>query len=61
MDEYTVTWVIQVSADSPEEAARRAKAKMQNPDTIADVFGVTTPGGDEVVIDLSMIDGRLID
>lgn len=69
MPEFTVSWVIQVDAESPEEAARKAKAVQSAPDTIADVYNVAhsdgTPIGaldeDSLDVDLSALDGRLVD
>ena len=39
--EYRVKWEIDVTADSPEEAARLARAMQTSPDTTATVFDVT--------------------
>lgn len=60
MHEYTVTWVIDISADDPEEAARKARAMLLNPESVADVFEVFETGGDGRVtdVDLSELDGR---
>lgn len=40
MTDYLVTWDIQVYANSPEKAARKAR-EAQHPDTMALVFLVT--------------------
>lgn len=63
MTEYTVTWAVQVDADSHEDAARKARRMQLNPDSIADVFEVThpLPGAQPRTIDLSAIDGRSVD
>lgn len=36
MTEYTVTWAVQIDADSHEDAARKARRMQLNPDSIAD-------------------------
>lgn len=36
--EYTVTWTIQLDAESPLEAAREAKKWQLDPESIANVF-----------------------
>lgn len=61
MPEFTVTWRIQVDAETHESAARRAKAIVQRTDTTADVFEVThpLPGAAPRIVDLSVEDGRL--
>jgi hypothetical protein len=38
--EYRVTWVIDLSAASPREAAEQALRIQRNPDSTADVFDV---------------------
>lgn len=38
--EYRVRWVIEVEADSPHEAAVKARAAQTRPDTTATVFQV---------------------
>jgi len=45
MPEYRVTWEIDISADSPLEAARQARLYQVKPDTTAVVFTV----GDETI------------
>jgi hypothetical protein len=37
---YLVTWEIDIDADTPEEAARKALAIQRNPDSIATIFDV---------------------
>ncbi len=60
---YTVTWEINEYADSPEEAARRARATLLNPGSVADIFEVTDEDPDKpgflrsVTVDLSNADG----
>lgn len=60
MPEYRITWTIDEWADTPEEAARQARARLLDPDSIADVFEVTVPMGGTEKIDLSELDGRPI-
>lgn len=60
---YTVTWEINEYADSPEEAARQARARLLDPGSIADVFEVIDEDPDtgllrSVTVDLSELDGR---
>ena len=38
--EYTVTWVIDLDADSPEDAARKALDVQRDPESIATCFDV---------------------
>lgn len=47
MTEYRLTWVIELSADSPREAAERALEIQRDPTSIATVFDVveTADGG----------------
>lgn len=52
MSEYRVVWVIDVDADSPEDAAAYARDIQQNPDSIATVFQVTDTDGVIRVVDL---------
>jgi hypothetical protein len=63
MHEYTVVWAVQVSADNHEDAARRARARQLDPQSIADVFEVTheLPGAEPRTVDLSALDGRSVD
>jgi hypothetical protein len=50
--EYLVTWEIEITADSPEDAAQQARDVQQDPDSMATVFGVTGDG-QTVTVDLS--------
>jgi hypothetical protein len=43
--DYTVAWTVQVQADSPEQAARRARVMQIDPDTAATVFDVADDKG----------------
>lgn len=40
MECYTVSWVIQLDADSPRDAAEQALAIQRDPESIATVFTV---------------------
>lgn len=61
MREYRVVWEIDIYADSPENAARKARATMLDPESIADVFSVRDGSGETDTVDLSTIDGREVD
>ena len=50
MNEYTVRWEIEISAASPEEAARMALDIQRDPTSLATVFTVVAS------IDLSMVE-----
>lgn len=52
MAEYTVTWQIQLDADSHKEAAELALDIMRDTDSIATVFVVRDASGQEEWIDL---------
>ena len=41
MTEFLVSWVISVDADSPEEAAAKARAIQMDPHSMATLFDVT--------------------
>ena len=53
--QYKVTWLIDVEAKNPSEAARKALKIQRDPGSIATVFEVKKPGrrGKKVVVDLS--------
>lgn len=60
MREYVVTWRIDIEADSPEEAARKAREIQLRPNSIANVFTVTERGAPlSRVVDLDACDGRI--
>lgn len=42
--DYLVTWAVDIAADSPEEAARKALEIQRDPDSIANVFDVNANG-----------------
>jgi hypothetical protein len=46
--DYIVTWVIDIEADSPEEAARLALEIQRDPDSIATYFTVAGPLASDV-------------
>lgn len=50
--EYTLTWNIQVEADSPAEAAEEALVIMRDPTSIATIFRVDGPDGKTGVVDV---------
>lgn len=52
MTEYRVTWEIDVSADSPEDAARLALGIQRDDRSSAVVFSVRSESGRTVTIDL---------
>ena len=56
MNEYSIVWEIQVSADNPEDAARRALAIQRDPDSTATVFEVNDEFGVETIIDLDEVE-----
>jgi hypothetical protein len=53
MTEYQVTWAIDVEANSPQEAATKARTIQQDPTSIAHVFEVADHGdGRTYTVDL---------
>jgi hypothetical protein len=52
MDEYLVTWRIELSANSPEDAARQAREIQLDPDSTPLVYRVSGPRGEQYAIDL---------
>lgn len=53
MGEYTVTWTIRLTADSPEKAAKIALAIQHDKETLAKWFDVTDTQGNRYGIYLS--------
>jgi hypothetical protein len=49
---YKVVWEIDIAADSPEEAARKALEYQRDRESLATVFNVTEPNGNTIVFDL---------
>ncbi len=62
MAEYKVTWVIDLDADDPWQAAERALEIHRNPASIATVFTCQTDGLEPVEIDLTegTVDGASV-
>lgn len=56
MNSYSIVWEIDVKADTPEEAARKALAIQRNPESIATVFDVYDAEGVATRVDLLAID-----
>ena len=57
--EYYIEWRIEISAQSPEEAARKARQIQLNPQSIATVFHVyPSDDGEAIEIDLTALDGQ---
>lgn len=54
--EYLVTWEMEIEADSPEDAARKALEVHRRPDSIATVFKVYDDKGIDHIIDLTALD-----
>jgi len=52
MKRHRVTWDIDIWADSPKEAAQKARQTQLTPDNTATVFTVTPEDGDPVQVDL---------
>lgn len=50
--EYLVEWVINVEANSPREAARKALDIQRDPTSTATVFSVTAENGATAQVDL---------
>lgn len=56
MDEYTVIWMIEVSADSAHEAAELAQEIQCDPNSLATVFDVMETGGEDACMFLSTLE-----
>jgi hypothetical protein len=56
MPQYTVTWEIEIHAETPEEAAREALAIQRDVNSTATVFHLCDEGGEACHIDLMEID-----
>lgn len=54
MPEYLVQWEIELSAESPEDAAAKALEIQRDPDSTATVFDVTNEDGKTVRVDLEL-------
>jgi hypothetical protein len=51
--QYRITWEIDVEADTPQDAARKALRIQRKRDSIATVFDVTDEAGRTSTIDLN--------
>lgn len=56
MSEYYIEWRIELDADNPTDAARKALAIQRDPESIATVFHIIDEDGEESVIDLTALD-----
>lgn len=58
---YSVTWTLDVEADSHEDAARKARAVLLDPESIANMFNVRalTPQAPDYFIDVDELEGRV--
>lgn len=54
MNEYTVTWIVQLDAKTPRDAAVAAQDMIRDVESDATVFYVTDKDGEETTIDLSL-------
>lgn len=59
MREYLVSWEIEITANTPEEAARKALAVQRDPNSIAMVFDVIGENGGPIRVDLLELDERV--
>jgi len=58
--EYLVTWDIEINADSPEEAARKALEIHRDPSSLATVFMIGDVEGKLWKVDLSAEPGERV-
>lgn len=58
--EYHVTWEIDITADSPRQAAEQAQRHQQTPGSLATVFDITDETGEATRVDLLEDDGPAI-
>lgn len=56
MNDYHVCWKIDISAESPEEAARIARKYQLDPDTHADHFEVFDEDGNATTVNISELE-----
>jgi hypothetical protein len=52
--EYTVSWVVNVDADSPEEAAKICRKMQLDKNSIATVFNIVGNNGNVTTVDLGI-------
>jgi hypothetical protein len=57
IQEYLAIWKMDISADSPEQAARLARAYQRDPKAIVGVFEVYDQEGGAHRVDLDEVDG----
>ncbi len=55
MSEYTVTWEIDLNADSPVQAAKLARKFQLDPQSWATVFSVVDADGNDTTVDLEEV------
>lgn len=53
---YRVEWSMEIDADSPEEAARKALAIHRDPESVASVFDVYDEAGEAARVDILELD-----
>lgn len=53
---YRVEWSMEIDADSPEEAARKALAIHRDPESVASVFDVYDEAGEVARVDILELD-----
>ena len=54
--EYTVVWLIELTADSPQRAAELAQDIQCDPNSLATVFDVMETGGEDANLFLTTLD-----
>lgn len=58
MREYTVTWIMQLDAETPRDAAIAAQDMIRDVESDATVFYVTDKDGEETTVDLAPWSGQ---
>ena len=61
IQEYRVHWEMDVPTDSPEGAARQARAYQRDPTAVVGVFEVIDQNGKVYRVDLDELDGVSVD
>lgn len=56
MNHYLVTWEIELDAETPEEAARKALEIQRDPNSIATVFDVVDENAIATRVDITALD-----
>jgi hypothetical protein len=59
--EFEVLWIIDIEADTPQEAASKALTIQRDPESIATCFTVTAPGHEPVTIDFDEPKNQIAD